>query len=135
MMDQDEAIWLAELLLEAISYLEDSPGLTVEVEGELNQWVQVVFEADEADGSLKGFNLNFPYRGQAGDPVTTLTKAGLSIPPDTQSKEWEDDGFATIWIRPDVPIVALALFIGDILDRIIKTAPGASLAVQIEYGF
>lgn len=134
MMDQDEAVWLAELLLEAISNLEDSPGLTVEVEGNLNQWLQVLFEKDD-DGSLRGFTLNFPYRALGGDPLITLEKAGLSVPPDTRAVEWEDGGFASIWVRPDAPIVALALFIGDILERVIGATAGSPLAVQIEYGF
>jgi hypothetical protein len=83
MMDQDEAVWLAEVIMEAVSNLDDNPGLTVEVEGSLDQWVQILFVQNDEDGSLGGFNLNFPYRGMAGDPTVTLTRAGLVLPPDT----------------------------------------------------
>ena len=110
MMDQDEAIWLTGLILEAIGSLDDGPCLTVEVENNLNQWVQVLFEHNDDDGSLQGFTLNFPYRENTGDPLETLARAGLSLPPDTRTVEWEDGGFASIWVRPDAPVVALALF-------------------------
>ncbi len=135
MMDQDEAIWLAELIMEAVSNLDDNPGLTVEVEGNLNQWIQVVPEHDSDDGSLSGFALNFPYRDHAGDPLSTLERAGLIPPPDTRSVEWEDGAFATIWIRPDAPVVALAHFISDVLEKVVGSKPGSALTVQIEYGF
>lgn len=135
MMDSEEAIWLAEIIMEAVSNLDDNPGVTVEIEGNDNQWVQVIFQQNEVDGALAGFNLNFPYRGMAGDPIVTLTQAGLSLPPDTRAEDWEDGGFATIWVRPDAPIVALAHFIGDILERAIGASPDSSITTQIEYGF
>ena len=134
MMDQEVAIWLAEVVMEAVANLDENPGLTVEVEGSVNQWVQVLFEKAD-DGSLDGFNLNFPYRDKAGDPTLTLAQAGLSLPPGTASVDWEDGGFATIWVRPDAPVVALAHFIGDILERVIGAAPGSPITAQIEYGF
>lgn len=135
MIDQDEAVWLAEVMMEAVAHLDDKPGLTAEVEGNQNQWVQVVFEQNDEDGSLSGFKLNFPYRGRAGDPVKTLSEAGLSLPPDSVAVDWEDGGFATIWVRPDAPVVALAHFIGDILEHVIGAAPTSTLTAQIEYGF
>lgn len=134
MIDQDEAIWMAELIMEAVANLEDNPGLTVEVEGNLDQWVQVLFDIND-EGHLAGFKLNFPYRAHAGDPVLEMQRIGMILPPDTQGVEWEDGGFATIWVRPDAPVVALAHFIGDILERVTGAIPGASLTVQIEYGF
>ena len=135
MIDQDEAVWLAEVMMEAVANLDDRPGVTVEVDGSRNQWVQVLFEQHDEDGSLGGYNLNFPYRGRAGDPIKVLTEAGLSLPPDTSAVDWEDGGFATIWVRPDAPVVALAHFIGDILERVIGAAPGSKVTAQIEYGF
>jgi len=134
-MDQEEAVWLTGLILEAISSLDEGPCLTVEVEHNLNQWVQVLFEYNDDDGSLQGFTLNFPYRDKSGDPLETLAAAGLSLPPDTRTVEWEDGGFASIWVRPDAPVVALALFLGDILQKVVGADAGATLTVQIEYGY
>lgn len=134
MLDQDEAIWLAEVLLEAVAHLEDAPGVTVEAEGNANQWLQVLFDNDE-EGILGGFTLNFPYRTFSVDPLAALTKAGIKLPPNTRTVEWEDGGFATIWIRSDAPVVALAHLIGDILQNIVGAAPGTVLAAQIEYGY
>lgn len=134
-MDRDEAIWLAELLLEAISNVDDHPGLTLEVEGSAAHWVQVLFEQAEDDSTFSGFTLNFPCRQHKGDPLAVFQAVGLKPPPDTRAQDWEDGGFATVWLRPDVPVVALALFIGDILERVVGAQPGASLAAQLEYGF
>jgi hypothetical protein len=134
-IDSDEAIWLADLFLEAIANLDDKPGITIEVEGNPNHWVQVVFEPNEVDLSLAGFTLNFPFRKRSGDPLRALENAGLVLPPGSRAVEWEDDAFASIWLRPDVPIVALAHFVGDILERIVGANPTAMITAQIEFGF
>jgi hypothetical protein len=135
MLDEDQAIWLGELILEAIANLADHPAMTIEVDGTPNQWIQAVFEADEDDTKFAGFTLNFPYRGYSGDPLAAVEKAGLKPPPDTKALEWEDDGFATLWIRPDAPVIAMALLMSDILQRMVGALPDASLSAQIEYGF
>lgn len=134
-LDADVAIWLGELIGKAVVELEHAPGMTVEVQGVPKQWVQVIPEASQLDGQLAGFVLNFPYREQTGDPVDTLRGRGLMPPPGTESREWEDNGFAMIWIRPDVPLVGLAHFIGDILQTIIGTPQSAELNVQFDYGY
>lgn len=134
-MDKEEATWLAELILEAAAGLEDNPCLLIEVESKTSQWIQVLPERDEDTGGVGGFALNYPYRDRSGDPLLTLQSAGLKPPPDTQALDWEDDGFATIWIRPDVPLVALALFANDILVRVVGAEPDAAIAVRIEYGY
>lgn len=134
-LEADVAIWLGELIGKAVVELEHKPGMTVEVDGEPNQWVQVIPEASQVTGELGGFVLNFPYRGHTGDPVETLREEGLLPPPGTESREWEDDGFAMIWLRPDVPLVALAHFTGDVLHSIVGAPPDAELAVDFSYGY
>ncbi|MBN1429225.1 MAG: hypothetical protein JXB07_12695 [Anaerolineae bacterium] len=134
-MDKEEAIWLAELIVEAAADLEDSPGLLIEVESKTSQWVQVLIEQDEESRQISGFALNFPYTDHSGDPLIVLEAAGLKLPPDTRALEWEDDGFATIWIRPDIPLVALALFANDILTRVVGAQVDAPITVRLEYGY
>ncbi len=134
-MDAETAVWLAELIAEAHTDLSEHPGLTLEVESKTNQWVQIVPEPEDDGISLSGFLLNFPYRTHITEPLQTLTEKGLVAPPDTQTIEWQEDGFATIWVRPDIPLVALAHFAGDILQRVVGVDSDARLAVQIEYGF
>lgn len=132
---EDEAIWLGELIGKAVVELEHSPGMTVEVDGTPAQWVQVIPEASQLDGSLSGFLLNFPYRGHESEPLDTLQQLRLVPPPGTESRHWENGGFATLWLRPDVPLVGLAHFVGDILHRVVGAAPDAELAVQFDYGY
>lgn len=134
-LDENEAIWLGELIGKAVVELEHAPGMTVEVDGTPNQWVQVIPEASEHDGSLAGFILNFPYRGHEGPPLDTLQDLRLMPPPGSENRTWENGGFARIWIRPDVPLVGLAHFVGDILHRVVGAAPDAELAVQFDYGY
>ncbi len=55
--------------------------------------------------------------------------------PGTQAVGWEDGAHATIRIRPDVPLVGLAHFAGDILEKVVGASSDAELSVQIEYGF
>lgn len=133
--DADTAIWLGEMIGKAVVELQHSPGITVEVDKMPNEWVQVLPEASQLTGQLSGFVLNFPYRGQEGDPVQTLLDAGLTPPPNTQSRAHEDDGFATIWVRPDTPLVGLAHFIGDILHTIVNADEEAEVNVQFDYGY
>jgi len=134
-VDREEAIWLAEMILEASAHLDDKPGLLIEVESKASQWVQLLLEQDENSEKLGGFVLNFPYNSHSGDPLKTLESTGMKLPPDSQALEWEDGGFATIWLRPDVPLVALALFVNDILTRVAGASADASITVQIERGY
>ena len=134
-MDPEVAIWLGELIGMAVVELEHSPGLTIEADDEPRLWLQIIPEQSEEDGSLAGFLINFPYRTGEGDPLDWLSQAGLTPPPGTETVGWEDGGHAAIRIRRDVPLVGLAHFAGDILDKIVGAQPGAELAVQIEYGY
>ncbi len=135
-MDRETANWLAGLIQQATSELAYNPGLTIEVEADATKWLQVLPEEDqEIAEQLAGYVLNFPYRNYSGDPLSALKSVGLSLPPDTRTLEWEDDGHAMMWIRPDIPLVALALFIGDIFTKIIGAPDDSELTVQIEYGF
>src|SRR5690606_41247663 len=99
--------------------------MTIEADDRPDYWLQILPEASEHDGQLEGFVLNFPYRGHTGDPVETLRQRGLTPPPGTETREWEDNAFAMIWIRPDVPLVGLAHFAGDILQVIVGAARSA----------
>jgi hypothetical protein len=134
-MDLEVATWIAEMILETVSCLEEHPGLTIEVENHPNQWVQVIPEQDEETEKLSGFTLNFPYREFRGDPLLALAAAEMKPPPGTQTLEWEDNGFASILLRTDIPLVALALFIGDILTRIVGADEDSSFAIHNEYGY
>ncbi len=133
MLDEPKALWLAELIVQAVAHLEHSPGLIIEVSDKSDQWLQIVLE-DNDDGQLGGFVLNFPYQLHAGEPVATLRAHGIRLPPNSDSVDWEDGGYATIWVRPDVPLVALAQLASDILERIVGAPPDPELSVQIEYG-
>jgi hypothetical protein len=134
-MDTEQAVWLAGLIQQAVEQIQHQPGLTVEVEESAELWVQVIPEPDESGEELHGFLLNFPYRGQQGDPLDTISAAGLSAPPDTKALAWEDGGFARLWIRPDVPLVAFSFFIGHILENIVDAPADAELVVDFDVGF
>ncbi len=134
-MDAEVAIWLGELIGRAVVELEFAPGLTIESDDDPGQWLQLLLEESEADGTLSGFLLNYPYRDRAGDPLQCLGELGVKSPPGTQTVGWEDGAHATIRIRPDVPLVGLAHFAGDILEKVVGASSDAELSVQIEYGF
>jgi hypothetical protein len=134
-VDADIAIWLGELLGKAVVELQHAPGLTVEAKGRSGDWVQIIPEESEHDDSLAGFVVNFPYRGHTGSPLDTLQAQGVKPPPGTEAHTWEDGGYATLWIRPDVPLVGLAHFAGDILEKLIGTPADSELTAQFEYGY
>ncbi len=135
-MDLEVAQWLAELITQAIGELPRSPGLTIEVEHEASKWVQVIPEEhEEQPGLVSGYVINFPQRSQDDSPLDLLRSTGVRIPPDTAVVSHELGSHATIWVRPDIPIVALALFLGDILEKVGGVAPDYELNVQIQYGF
>lgn len=134
-MDAQQALWLSGLILQALAELEHSPGLTIEVVEDERLWTQLLPEESEEDGALAGFVINFPYRDHSGDPLQTMRDITLKPPPGTRTIAWEDDGYARIWLRPDVPLVGLAHFVGDVLERIVGVPQNAELAVRIEYGY
>lgn len=129
------AQWLAGLIDEAITNLAYNPGLTIETEGDNNRWAQLIPEVDPEDQSLSGIILNFAYQKHKGDPLETIKSSGLRPPPGSETLEWEDDGFARIWMRPDVPLIALSMFIGDILAKIEGAPEGFKITVKVEYGY
>ncbi|MBN1121468.1 MAG: hypothetical protein JXJ17_10340 [Anaerolineae bacterium] len=133
--DADQAIWLAGLIARSIASIELSPGLTIEVEDDPKQWIQVIIESDDITQNVNGYILNYPYRQHSIEPLEKLTETGLIPPPDTRIDAWEAGGFARLWIRPDVPLVGLAHFAIDILKKIIGADDSAELTVRIEYGF
>lgn len=133
-MDGEVAIWLGELIGQAVLEIAQNPGLTIEVDGHPQLWLQVIpVPADE--GTLSSFLLNFPYRDHAGNPAELLASVGVQPPPDTTSPGWEPGGSARLVVRKDVPLVALAHFCGDVLQHIVGAPPDASYAVQFEYGY
>lgn len=129
------AQWLGGIIYETTDNLAHNPGLTIEVESDSTRWVQLILEVDPEDQSLGGMILNFPYREHKGDPLRTLTAADLKPPPGSETLEWEDGGFARIWVRPDVPLIALAMFIGDILLKVEGAKEEFEITVQVEYGY
>jgi len=134
MLDEAKAIWLAELIAEATLQIEHDPGLIIEVEDKPETWIQA-FPQTNADGEHSGFALNFPYRETDSEPVGALRALGVHLPPDSRTLEWEANGFASIFVRPDVPFVALARLISDILEKAVGAPSNPDLSVQIEYGF
>ncbi len=134
-IEADQAIWLAGLIAQSIAAIEHSPGLTIEVENDPKQWIQVIPEADEISHIIDGFILNYPYQQRGVEPLDKLAESGLTPPPDTRIEVWEPGGFARLWIRPDVPLVGLAHFAIDILKKVTGANDDAELTVRIEYGF
>lgn len=133
-MDEKEAAWLAGLLRDASWQLDQGAGVTIEVVEDDEHWIQVLPTGDAASG-VEGYLVNFPYRGLEGSPLATLGQFGLLLPPGTKDRSWEDDGFATVEVRPDVPLVALAYLINDIFLKIMNVPESRELSVQLEYGF
>jgi hypothetical protein len=134
-LDAETAIWLADLFARAVTDLEYHPGLLIEVEASPDQWVQVIIESDEDSLAVSGFLMSFPYRVFDIGPLQALSELLIPPPPGTHCVEWEEGGFARLLLRPDVPLVGLAHFIGDVLERLVGMAPGSELTVQIEYGY
>lgn len=133
-MDAKEAAWLAGLIRDASWQIDEGAGLTIEIVGDPTHWVQVVPVGGGSEG-LDHYLVNFSYRGNEGNPIQRLGQLGLMLPPDTQAPSWEDDGFATVTIRQDVPLVALAYLINDIFLKMMNVPPERELSVQMEYGF
>jgi hypothetical protein len=132
-MDREVANWLAGFIQQTITQLDSRPCMIVEVEGDPKRWLQVIPQAKNEQ--LSGLWLNFAYRNHQGNPLQTLEAADIIAPPGSQSDTWEDNGYATIWIRPDVPLLALALLIGDLMERIVGASPDDELNILIEYGY
>ena len=136
LLDAEEAIWLAELIGQTVYELPHQPGLTVEIIDTPEYWVQLIpTESEREEGTLAGFLLNFPYREHTGDPLHLLGTLGLPPPPQTSSHQWEENHFATLRLSPDVPLIGLAHFIGDILERVVGASPSAEVQAHIDYGY
>jgi hypothetical protein len=134
-MDRDTARWVASLFEQAIGALEQKPGVTIEVVDEPRIWAQVVPELAENAPKVAGFLLNFPYRGHVDDPQTVMTEHDILPPPDMRVVEWEENGYLRLWLRPDTPLVPMALFVGEVLEAVTTIEPEAEFAVKIEYGY
>ncbi len=135
MLDEGKAVWLADLIVQASTNLEESPGLTVEVVGQSEKWIQVLPECQDENGRLSGFVVNFAYHNEQQEPVATIEGKGIRLPPGTRTLEWEGGAYARLWIRPDVPVVGLAHLMSDILERISQSPANPELEVHIEYGY
>lgn len=132
-MDKEIVNWLAGLIQQTITQLANRPCMIIEVEGDPKRWLQMIPQIE--DDQLSGLWLNFTYKNHQGNPLHTLEMVDIIPPPGSQSDTWEDNGYATIQLRPDVPLLALTLFIGDLMERIVGTSPDDELSVQIEYGY
>lgn len=136
LLDPEEASWLAGLIAQAVIDLKHGPGITVEIDGTEKFWVQILPRESEAEpGTIDAFLVNFPYRHQAGDPLTLLAESGLRPPPGTQAADYQDGHFAALLIRGDVPLLGLAHFTGEILETVVGADPDSELAVRVEYGY
>lgn|SRR5574341_1146451 len=135
-MDRDVAEWLAELILQTIHELSRSPGLTIEVEDDRHNWVQIIPEEQKGEpGRVSGFVVNFPEPFGRRDLMQRLQTEGLQLPPNTTLIAHEANGYGTLLIRADIPLMALALLVGDIVERVGGAASGYELSVHIQYGF
>lgn len=130
-MELEVATWLAELIQQALAVMEHRPGLTIEVEDDPSNWVQIIPESDVISEQLTGYSLNFPFRESGDEPEMYVKSAGLRLPPETQFTSWQRGSHITLWIRPDIPLVALALFASDILEKLGKARLGYEVNVQI----
>jgi hypothetical protein len=133
-MDRDVAEWLAGLITQTVAGREHGAGLTCEVQDDPQRWMQIVPEWDEEEARLDSILLNFAHP-HTDEPLAVLARVCLKPPPDTRVETWEAGGYATLWIRPDIPVVALALFAGDIVEKVLEAPPGHELQAWIEYGY
>lgn len=133
-MDHEVAEWLAELIQQTLSSLEHNPGLTIEVEDDPANWVQIIPTSEGTTVQLAGFILNMPFRNIPDEPEPYLTAAGINLPPNTSLTSWERDSHITLLIRPDIPLVALALLIGDLLLKVGKASSHFEINVQVLHG-
>jgi hypothetical protein len=132
-MDIEVAEWLAEMIQQSVSEIQHGAGLTIEVDDHPENWLQIVPEAVK-DGVLTGFVVNFPYRSLHEDPLERLAAAGIKPPPSTKVATWEGGGYATLRLRADVPLVAFALFVADVLERIGGAHQPYEINLQIMHG-
>ena len=132
-MKREMVLWLTGLIIQTLTQLEDKPSLTCEVEGDDSHWAQIVPEDSTSSGKLSGFTLNFAYR-HSDEPLAILKEVGLGLPPGSRVIEWEAGGFATLWLRPDLPVVALAHLTGDIIEKVQNTKGDYQLVAWIEHG-
>nr|MBN1229748.1 hypothetical protein [Anaerolineae bacterium] len=135
-VDAETAIWLSDLIVQSLHGLERGPGLTIEIIGSPHLWTQLIpCFAFEEEPKLTGFVLNFPYRDKSGNPLEVIEQAGITPPPGTTPGDWENRKNAAIHLRRDIPLVALAHFIGDIFEKVLGASPDDELSVQIDYGY
>lgn len=133
-MDNETAQWLASLIMQASTQLDHHPGLTIEVIEQPEHWVQVILETAEDSPQLTGFVINFPIRDTVTEPLELITGSGIQPPPGTRLLN-NITGSMSIWIRADIPLVALALLIGDVMHKVLGTPADSEFEVQVEYGF
>lgn len=136
-MDEELAQWLAGLIAQAILGVQQNAGLTCEIIGDTSRWVQVVPEQpteDDGQQSISGLSLNFAYRHNE-EPLEKLEALGLKPPPGTTVTAWEPDAFTTLHLRPDIPVIALAFFIGDVFGKVQAAPQGYDISVKLDYGY
>lgn len=131
-MDPEVAAWIAGFLVDARSEVSQCPAVTIEVEGRTGCWIQVILEpADNDDDALARYTLNFPFRGHHDEPLDLLARVVRPAPPGSRTVDYEPDGFATIALQPDIPPLALTLFAGEILERLLDAGTDAEYLIEI----
>lgn len=133
-MEIEVATWLAELVQQAVYELNLRPGLTIEVEDDPANWLQIVPFPDDDNEGLSGYLLNMPYREETLPPLKIFAEAGIMPPPGTEVVAWESKDYVTLRVQPDVPLVAFALFAGEILEKIGGAPADYEINVQIMHG-
>lgn len=136
-MDEEQAQWLAGLIAQAILGVTQGAGLTCEVIGDAGRWVQIVPEPPtegDRQQSISALTVNFAYR-HSEEPLEKLSTLGVTPPPGTEVTAWEPEHFATLRIRPDIPVIALAFFVGDLFGKAQGAQEGYELSVQLDTGF
>ncbi len=134
-MDKDVATWLAGMIKDASSiYHGNNKGLLIEVVDNPHQWVQVIPERDVDGQVVTAYILNLPYLGQARSPLEVLGEI-VQLPPGTQLMSWEADGFATLRLRPDIPLIPFSMLIGELFEELLTASTDYDLAVEYQTGF
>jgi hypothetical protein len=132
-MDVEVAEWLSELIHQSVMEIEHGSGLTIEIDEHPENWLQIVPETD-SNKVLSGFLMNFPYRTLHEDPLERLYSAGIKPPPGTSVTSVEGGAYATLLVRPDIPLIAFALFAADILEKIGGAEIPYEVSVQMMHG-
>lgn len=132
-IDHAEAVWLSGFITDINHQLDEHPGLTIEVDGRPQCWLQVIPQCDN-EMALISYLLNIPVETDDQDVMTVLKNA-LHLPPDTLFIEKPDNGPVKLSIRGDIPPLAFSFFLIQLFETLLNRAKDEDLTIQLEFGF